>query len=165
MPECIIRRMTMDDLDDVARIEEATFTPPWSRSDFEGELTRNAAARYLVAEVDGIVIGFAGTWIIIDESRVTNIAIDESMRGNGYGRAITSALVQYAANLGAIVMTLEVRVSNAPAIALYRSLGFKRVNEIKKHYSDGESAWLMLLDHMPPADPDFEEEETLHEEA
>ena len=163
MPDCIIRRMTEADLDAVLEIENATFVPPWSRDAFLGELRNNAAARYLVAETEGKVVGFAGVWIILDESRVTNIAIAEAYRGRGWGRGITEALVQYAANLGATVMTLEVRVSNARAIALYRSLGFVKVHEIKKHYSDGESAYLMLLEKLPPADPDFEEAETVRE--
>lgn len=86
MPACEIRRMTLDDLDAVVAIEAATFPTPWSRHSFEQELTRNVAARYLVAVLDGQVIGYAGAWIILDESHITNIAIAEAFRGNGYGR-------------------------------------------------------------------------------
>ena len=53
MSECKVRRMTVEDLDAVTTIEAATFAMPWSRKSFEQELTRNVAARYLVAELDG----------------------------------------------------------------------------------------------------------------
>ena len=76
MSECKVRRMTVEDLDAVTTIEAATFAMPWSRKSFEQELTRNVAARYLVAELDGKVIGYAGAWIILDESHITNIAIE-----------------------------------------------------------------------------------------
>ena len=67
--EVIIRRMRKEDLDAVTAIEEATFAIPWSRESFRQELERNVAARYLVAEVEGKVIGYAGAWIISPTSR------------------------------------------------------------------------------------------------
>ena len=72
-------------------------------------------------------------------------------------------LLQYASNLGAAFMTLEVRESNASARNLYAKSGFIQVGVRKKYYEDnGENGIVMLLEHMPEADPDFEEEETLH---
>ena len=162
--DCRIRRMTLNDIDTVASIEEATFPTPWSRDSFRQELERNVAARYLVAEKDGRVIGYAGAWIILDESHITNIAIEESRRGLGYGRALTTALMQYLSNLGAAYATLEVRRSNLRAQSLYQSLGFVQLGVRKRYYEDNrEDALLMVCDHMPPADPDFEENETVHE--
>ena len=162
--DCMIRRMTLNDLDAVAAIEEATFPTPWSRDSFRQELERNVAARYLVAEKDGQVIGYAGAWIILDESHITNIAIEESRRGLGYGRALTTALMQYLSNLGAAYATLEVRRSNLRAQNLYKSLGFVELGVRKRYYEDNrEDALIMVCDHMPAADPDFEETETVHE--
>ena len=162
--DCRIRRMTLNDIDTVASIEEATFPTPWSRDSFRQELERNVAARYLVAEKDGRVIGYAGAWIILDESHITNIAIEESCRGHGYGRALTAALMQYLSNLGASYATLEVRRSNLRAQNLYQSLGFVQLGVRKRYYEDNrEDALLMVCDSMPPADPDFEENETVHE--
>lgn len=161
---CIIRRMTLDDLDAVVAIEAATFAMPWSRDSFYQELTRNVAARYLVAEVDGKVIGYAGAWIILDESHITNIAILESYRGHGYGRKLTEGLMQYLSNLGAAYATLEVRRSNERAQNLYKSLGYVGVGWRKRYYEDNqEDALLMVCEHMPPVDPDFTEEETVTE--
>ena len=162
--DCVIRRMTLDDLDAVAAIEAATFPTPWSRDSFQQELERNVAARYLVAETEGQVIGYAGAWIILDESHITNIAIEESRRGLGYGRALTTALMQYLSNLGAAYATLEVRRSNLRAQNLYKSLGFVELGVRKRYYEDNrEDALIMVCDHMPAADPDFEENETVHE--
>ena len=83
--------------------------------------------------------------------------------GRGYGKQLTQALLQYFSNLGAVCTTLEVRESNLRARHVYESLGFFRVGRRKKYYSDnGEDALLLLCDHLPDADPEFEEEETQH---
>ena len=161
--EIIIRRMTMDDVDGVAAVEAATFPPPWSRDAFASEMN-NVAARYLVAEKDGRVIGFAGAWIILDESHITNIAVYKEERGQGIGRKLTEGLMQYLSNLGAAYATLEVRKSNEVAQNLYKSLGFIKLGVRKRYYEDnGEDALIMVCDHMPEVDPDFEESDTVHE--
>lgn len=162
--EVTIRRMTLEDVPAVAAVEAATFPTPWSEDAFRQELTSNAVARYLVAVVDGKVIGFAGAWVILDESHITNIAILDGYRGKGYGRALTAALMQYLSNLGAAYATLEVRKSNLTAQNLYVSLGFIKLGVRKRYYEDNnEDALLMVCDHMPEADPDFEEAETVRE--
>lgn len=163
--EVIIRRMRKEDLDAVTAIEEATFAIPWSRESFRQELERNVAARYLVAEVGGKVIGYAGAWIILDESHITNIAVEEAYRGQGIGRQLTEALIQYLSNLGASYATLEVRVSNIRAQNLYKSLGFVSVGKRKRYYEDNqEDAFLMVCEHMPEVEEDFEEEPPEKEE-
>jgi len=157
----IIRRMRLRDLDAVTEIEAKTFAVPWSRESFRQELERNVAARYLVAETEtGQVIGYAGAWVILDESHITNIAVLEPYRGLGIGRKLTQALLQYLSNLGACYATLEVRVSNERAQNLYESLGFVRVGKRKRYYEDNqEDAWLMVCENMPEVDEDFEEKE------
>lgn len=159
----IIRRMTLDDVDGVAAVESATFPRPWSRDAFAAEM-RNVAARYMVAEQDGQIIGFAGAWLILDESHITNIAVLKEYRGQGIGRALTAALLQYLSNLGAAYTTLEVRRSNTIAQSLYASLGFIRLGTRKRYYEDnGEDAFIMVCDRLPEADPEFEEPETVRE--
>lgn len=161
--EIIIRRMNMADVDGVAEVEAATFPTPWSRDAFASEM-KNMAARYLVAEKDGRIIGYAGAWIILDESHITNIAVQKEERGQGIGRRLTHGLMQYLSNLGAAYATLEVRKSNEVAQNLYKSLGFIKLGVRKRYYEDnGEDALIMVCDHMPEADPDFEESETVHE--
>lgn len=164
MAECVIRRMTLADVDAVEAIERATFSTPWSRDAFVTELTRNVVARYLVAEVDGMVAGYAGAWLVLDESHITNIAIAEAYRGQGYGRKLTRGLLQYLSNLGAAYATLEVRVSNQRAQNLYTSLGFVQVGKRKRYYEDnGEDALLMVCQQLPMAQADFVDEDTVME--
>ena len=164
MAEPVLRRMTLSDVPAVHRIEEAIFSMPWSEKDFVYEMTENKVARYLVIEEAGEIIAFAGAHIILDQAHVTNIAVRQDCRGRGLGRMITRALMQYASNLGAEYLTLEVRQSNATAQNLYKSLGFVKVNVRKRYYEDtGEDAWLMVCDKLPVADPDFEEDETREE--
>ena len=165
MGETLIRFMRLKDVDEVAAIEQAVFARPWSRDSFRQELTRNAAARYLVAEEDGHVVGYAGAWIILDESHITNIAVREDARGRGLGRRLTQELLQTLSSLGACYATLEVRVSNLRAQQLYKSLGFVSVGKRKRYYEDnGEDAFLMVCEHLPEADPDYSEEPWIEKE-
>ena len=164
MSETMIRRMTLADVDGVHAIEEATFPRPWTREDFVKEMTQNACARYLVAEQAGEIVGFAGAWIVLDEAHITNIAVARARRGQGVGKALTRGLLQYAANLGVVYATLEVRRSNGVAQGLYKGLGFVYVGLRKRYNEDnGEDAFIFCCDHMPAADPDFEEEETVRD--
>ena len=165
MADYTLRRMTAEDVDAVHAIEAATFAIPWSRQSFYEEMTRNACARYLVAELPtGEIVGFAGVWIVMDEGHITNIAVKKEYRGQGIGQALTEGLIRYAANLGVVYMTLEVRRSNEIAQHVYLRNGFIQVGVRKKYYEDnGEDALFMVCDHMPPADPDFEEPETVTE--
>lgn len=153
--------MNIDDVQVVAGIEKATFAKPWSMADFTYEMESNPVARYVVAEQAEQVLGFAGAHIILDEGHITNVAVLKEARGQGIGRKLMNALIQYAANLGVRYLTLEVRAGNEPAIALYRSLGFIKVTVRKKYYNDnGEDALLMVCDKLPEAEIDFSEDET-----
>jgi ribosomal-protein-alanine N-acetyltransferase len=161
MDNALIRRMTIDDVPQVHAIEQATFPLPWSLADFTYEMTSNPVARYVVAEQEGVLLGFAGAHIILDEGHITNVAVIKEARGHGLGRLLMDALMQLAANLGARYLTLEVRASNAAAVALYQSFGFIKVSVRKKYYEDnGEDALLMVCDQLPPAQDDFQEDKT-----
>ena len=165
MGEPVIRFMRLKDVDAVAAIDKDTFARPWSRESFRQELTRNVAARYVVAEEDGEILGYAGAWVILDESHITNIAVREDARGRGLGRKLTAELLQILSNLGACYATLEVRVSNERAQNLYKSLGFVSVGKRKRYYEDNnEDAFLMVCEHLPEADPDYSEEPWIEKE-
>jgi ribosomal-protein-alanine N-acetyltransferase len=143
----IIREMKESDLDRVLEIESKAFNPPWSREAFLLELTKNLLAKYLVAEVDGVVVGFGGIWLIIDEGHITNIAVDEKYRQMGIGSKIMEGLIQLCNDRNIIAMTLEVRKSNEAAKALYRKYGFKEYGIRKNYYQDNnEDAIIMWKD-------------------
>lgn len=153
------RRMTLEDVPQVHAIELKTFHTPWSYQSFVDEMTTNKCARYIVAEEDGRVVGYAGAWLVFEEGHITNIAVDEACRGRGIGLGVTRALMQYAANMGVAYMTLEVRKSNIVAQRLYQKLGFIELGVRKRYYEDnGEDAYLYVCQTMPEVDPDFREQ-------
>lgn len=165
MNDILIRRMTLRDVDGVFAVEQASFPKPWRREDFVKEMTANTCARYLVAEREERIIGFAGAWIVLDEAHITNIAVLPAYRGQGTGKALTSGLLQYAANLGVVFATLEVRRSNLAAQKLYQTLGFEYAGTRKRYYEDnGEDALIYCCQHMPEAQADFTEAETQFED-
>jgi len=142
-----IRDMKESDLDRIMEIEEKSFNPPWSREAFLLELTKNLLAKYIVAEVDGVVVGYGGIWFIIDEGHVTNIAVDENYRGMGIGSKILEGLIQLCIDRNITAMTLEVRKSNIVAQSLYKKYGFKECGIRKGYYHDNnEDAIIMWKD-------------------
>ena len=160
----ICRRMTLEDVPQVHEIEMKTFHTPWTYQSFVDEMTTNKCARYIVAEEDGKILGYAGAWLVFDEGHITNIAVDEAARGRGIGTMVTQALMQYAANMGVQYMTLEVRKSNVVAQNLYKKLHFIELGVRKRYYEDnGEDAYLYVCQTMPEIDPDFYEETTEEE--
>lgn len=157
-----IRRMSIMDAEAAAWIEASSFARPWSLADFQYEMLENPVARYVVAERNGQLLGFAGAHIIFEEGHITNVVVSQAARRQGIGRALMEALMQYAANLGVAYLTLEVRAGNSKAISLYTSLGFHKVAVRTKYYEDNqEDAWLMVCDRLPAAQADFSEEGTV----
>ncbi|KAB2951845.1 ribosomal-protein-alanine N-acetyltransferase [Heliorestis acidaminivorans] len=143
------RPMSLDDLEQVLTIEEASFPAPWSRHAFQDELTESRLAHYWVAVHEAEtgkeeVIGYAGLWLIFDEVHVTTIAITQSWRQQGLAEAMLRYVFLEAILLGGERITLEVRPSNQKALALYSKLGFRSVGRRKGYYSDnGEDAIIM----------------------
>lgn len=142
--EVILRRMLEQDMDRVLEIERACFPRPWSRESFQSELS-NACARYVVLMENGVIAGFGGMWLIIEEAHVNNVAVHPEYRQRGYGRRIMRELMRVAYRAGEIhQMTLEVRVTNVPAIDLYTSMGFEVAGRRKGYYEEnGEDAYIM----------------------
>ena len=126
--------MNADHLDEIAELEQVCFSTPWSRNMLAEELD-NACSAFLVALDDqGHVAGYAGLQVILDEGYITNIAVAESCRRKGLGRAMLGTLIDHCRENGASFLTLEVRQSNAPAIALYESMGFLPEGRRKNFY-------------------------------
>lgn len=137
--------MTLADIARVREMEAEAFPVPWPKDAYRAELEDNHVACYIVArDDDGVTVGFAGMWVIFDEAHVTTIAVDHHRRGQGIGHRLLLALIERALARGARWMTLEVRPSNAAALALYRKFGFRDVALRKRYYSDnGEDAIVM----------------------
>lgn len=134
----VLRQMGTDDIDAVMAVERAAFSSNWPATAFQRELTQNAMARYLVLEVDGQIAGFGGLWLMLDEAHIVTVAVEPSFRRKGLGRFIVHGLVQLAECEGMEAATLEVRVSNVAARALYGRYGFYEVGLRKKYYADNQ---------------------------
>lgn len=134
--EIIIREMEEKDLDRIMEVEKGAFATPWSRDSFLLEITKNQLAKYLIAEVNDIVVGYGGIWLILDEGHITNIAVDEKYRGLGIGEKILKELIEVCKEYNIIAMTLEVREDNEPAKSLYKKHEFIEYGIRPNYYAD-----------------------------
>jgi [ribosomal protein S18]-alanine N-acetyltransferase len=142
-----LRGATLDDLDDIMAIETVSFPTPWRREAMQDELRGRKEAHYIAAEVEGVLVGYAGMWCYAGEAHIMNVALAPDHRRRGYGEALMLDLLRRAVEQAADLAYLEVRPSNSAAIALYRKLGFRTVGYRPNYYRDtGEDAMLMTLD-------------------
>lgn len=140
------RKMTVADVEQVYEIEILSFTLPWTKDAFFHEMIGNEHAYYVVAETDEGIVGYCGMWLVMDEAHVTNIAIHPDQRGKKMGEGMMQAAIDAAKANGAVLMTLEARVSNTVAQNLYRKLGFKNGGIRKRYYTDNyEDAIVMWV--------------------
>ena len=138
----LIRRMTTDDIPVVAEIEKQCFSQPWSEKSFEDSITREDTIFLLcedsVKEPDDacekVITGYIGMYLSFDEASITNVAVSPEFRKRGYGEQLVLAAKKAAREFGAEAIFLEVRVSNAPAISLYKRNGFEELGIRKKFY-------------------------------
>lgn len=142
----ICRLLGREAIDAMHEIELASFAIPWTHHALYQDVCENACATYHGLYDGEILVGYCGLWVILDEAHVTNIAIRPDYRGQGLGKELLSQVIAWAKQRGVCTISLEVRISNVPALRLYEGLGFVRMGVRKKYYSDnGEDAYLMLL--------------------
>lgn len=147
--ELVFRLMKLEDIPEILVIEREAFTMPWTEEAFRNELTHNHFAKYMVLELHGHIIGYAGMWAIVDEAHVTNIALLEAYRGRKWGDRLLDELMKTAGYLGMKSITLEVRVSNEVAQNLYRKKGFRPAGTRKGYYSDNREDALIMWADLP----------------
>jgi len=140
--------MAPGDVPEVLAVERASFSSGWPATAFERELTQNGMARYVMLRINGAgTVGFAGLWLMVDQAHVVTVAVLPEVRRRGYGRVLVHGLVDLAISHEMDSATLEVRVSNEPARALYREYGFYEVGLRKRYYSDNhEDAVIMTTE-------------------
>lgn len=135
MTETALRAMTSGDLPVVMRLEHELFgAQAWSEQMIADELADGVTRWYIVAEREGAVAGYAGLAVFGDEAHVMTIGTDPLLQGRGVGRTLLRALLAEAERRGVRQVILEVRVDNAPAIAMYESEGFVAVGVRKRYY-------------------------------
>lgn len=147
------REMTSADVSAMAHLEASVSPRPWSEDLFAGELSMSGAERHWVVAIDnstGVLAGFGGVMFVaadgrIVEGHIMNVAVDPERHGQGLGRRLLNELVGESKSRGAESLTLEVRVGNAAALALYRRAGFAPVGVRSSYYGQGEDALVMWL--------------------
>lgn len=153
------RTMKLEDIPDIMVIEHESFTLPWSEQAFRNELTLNHFARYIILDVDGQPVGYAGMWTIVDEAHITNIAVRTAYRGRHLGELLLRRIMEWAMELGMERMTLEVRATNRVAQSLYAKLGFVPAGVRKGYYSDNNEDAIIMWCELPELEDGSGEEE------
>lgn len=144
-----IHKLREADVEPVSRIEEASFSMPWSPQAF-ADLVEAPGTLYLVAELNGLTAGCCGMTNVAGEGNINNVVVAPQYRGQGIAQAILKELLSQGHKMGIRDYTLEVRVSNADAIHVYEKLGFVsegiRPNFYEKPKEDALIMWLRTLD-------------------
>ncbi len=140
-----VRLLEEGDLERTSELESRSFSMPWKKEDF-AELIERENAHYFVITLDDVQIGTAGYTYNGFEGYINNVVIDSDYRGHGYSKVLLKTLIDEGVSCGISEFTLEVRVSNTPAVKLYESLGFVSEGVRKNFYErPTEDAYVMWL--------------------
>ena len=135
--------MRAEDVPFISRLEEETFSMPWSEASFL-QMIEKEDTDYFVAEEDGRLLGGCGLLLVAGEGNITNVVVAPEARRRGVATGLLTCLMEAGDRAGLGAYTLEVRVSNAAAIALYEKLGF--VSEgIRPHFYEKPAEDAMIM--------------------
>ncbi len=130
--QVIIDYLNESQLDEVASLEERAFSQPWSRAAFKDAMESDNY-EYITAVCDGVVVGYAGMQLVLDEAEITNIAVAESARNRGIAGKLLEVLGTICERRNVKFLHLEVRESNSAARHLYEKNGFV-IDGIRKNF-------------------------------
>ncbi len=137
--------MCAEDAKELAELDKEVFSVPWSEKSFLEEF-ENRLAVYYIAKEENKIIGYAGFWHVADEGDITNIAVKQEYRRKGIASRLIETIIKEADRRKLLLLTLEVRESNAAAIKLYEKFGFKIIGKRKRYYTNpAEDALIMTL--------------------
>ena len=139
----MIETMKASHVAQIADLEKICFSDPWSEKSVASEL-ENKLAFWLVAVEGNRVAGYIGSQTVMDETDMMNVAVHPDFRRQGIAEALVNGLVEHLKTMGSHCLTLEVRASNAPAIALYEKLGFHEIGRRKNYYRNPREDALIL---------------------
>ena len=142
----VLREMLVDDLDQVMKIENELFSPPWTKEGFFTYLTRKDAM-FLVVEEKGEILAYCGLIMVLDEGDITNVAVRPDRQKEGIGHFLMDSLIRLAEQQGVTTIHLEVRTGNGTAIRLYERMGFTKDGIRKKYYTDPVEDALLMTRH------------------
>jgi ribosomal-protein-alanine N-acetyltransferase len=141
--EITICPMSASDLEQIMAIERVSYPLPWLEQHFLDEMASPTALPLTAFDSDGRVAGYICAMQVLDEGHILNVAVAPACRGMGVGRMLVQRVLDDCRAAGAEFVSLEVRVSNTTAIALYRNLGFRETGKRKAYYENGEDALMM----------------------
>ncbi len=145
-----VNPMQKDEVEDVIKIEEQAYGEHhWSKDSFYGELSNDLAHYYSAFDENNNLIGYAGSWRILDEAHITTIAVKPELRRKKIGEALLNRILEDCYKNEIKYITLEVRVSNKAAIGLYEKYGFKSLGTRKGYYqNNNEDALIMWTENI-----------------
>jgi ribosomal-protein-alanine N-acetyltransferase len=144
-PSVVIRGMQGADLESVVAVEQLSNPHPWTVGQFLSELDNSCSVVDLLC-LDGEVVAFLCSWLVIDELHIQNVATHPDYRRQGLAVSILTRRFDLARRAGAVISFLEVRANNSGAIRLYELLGYRQNGLRVGYYADGEDAVLMEYD-------------------
>lgn len=136
MNELILRKGELSDAAWVAEIEKICFNEPWSEESIKSDIEHSERSFYIVAEIDGHIVGYIGCWKIIDEGHITNVAVRPEFRRKHIAENLIKVMISVTEDEDISSWTLEVRETNEPAKSLYKKLGFMEAGKRKEYYKD-----------------------------
>ncbi|MCC6810101.1 MAG: ribosomal protein S18-alanine N-acetyltransferase [Deltaproteobacteria bacterium] len=137
-------RARPEDLPAILAIERASHPQPWTESGLREEIERPAdRGEMWVLRENTRAVAYLVIWFIVDEAQIQNVTSDPAARRKGYARTLVAHAIDRARAKHCTRLTLEVRATNAAALALYESTGFTRVGERPRYYTNGDTALLM----------------------
>jgi ribosomal-protein-alanine N-acetyltransferase len=167
----VVQPMRWEDVPAVMVIERESFPLPWSSYTYRHELTENKNSHYIVirSRIPGLngqswwrrmlrptsspLVGYGGFWLIADEAHISTLAVAQKWRGLGIGELLLTAMIEQALGMKAIMVTLEVRVTNTVAQNLYRKYGFVITGTRLRYYRDNdEDAHIMTVEDVASAE-------------
>jgi ribosomal-protein-alanine N-acetyltransferase len=144
MPKADVLRLGPEDLCDCLSLDRQALGGLWSKEQWQRELIEPQRPVVGLRDSEGVLLALASAWLVVDELHITAVAVHPDHRRLGLARRVLEALLRLASQAGAERATLEVSSANAPAIALYTSLGFKDVAVRRAYYRNGEDALIQL---------------------
>lgn len=135
--------MNLSHVEEIAELEKICFSDPWSAKSILSELD-NPLSLWLTAIEENCIAGYVGSQTVLGETDMMNIAVRPENRRQGIGEALIEALVDQLKQIGSHCLTLEVRISNEPAIKMYEKLGFVMVGRRPRYYQNPREDALIL---------------------
>ena len=150
MNKIIIKNMTKSDVDNVVKLEEASYGKHhWSKESFYNELEHDLSHYYCAFDGNGNLLGYCGCWHIFEEAHITTVSVNPEYRRQKVAQALLIKLIEDCYQEKIKYITLEVRESNVAAISLYDKNGFVSIGERKGYYQDNnEDALIMFTENI-----------------